>query len=224
MFSKIDESLKLFLLYCERNLLSTCLSWICHVLNLQDEFLFILGMLWTGGFSVWIQYLTHWRVNLYTWTDCKVVFPFFFFCSQYSSSLLMAMTVEKYFALYFPLQSKSVCTVRTAKKITLTAALVLFGFNLHLVFIRDAETDSNGEKQCIWVRVPISYKNTYYQIDALLYSFIPLSIMFTANCLIILKFMLAKWRNRQGGTESVNQALSKSAVKGTVMLLCHLLL
>ena len=44
-------------------------------------------------------------------------------------------------------------------------------------------------------------------------------LVFTANCLIILKFMIAKWRNRQGGTESVNQALSKSAVKSTVMLL-----
>ena len=62
------------------------------------------------------------------------------------------------------------------------------------------------------------------QIDAFLYSFIPLTVMFTANCLIILKFMIAKLKNRQGGTESVNQALSKSAVKGTVMLLSLLLL
>ena len=57
------------------------------------------------------------------------------------------------------------------------------------------------------------------QIDAFLYSFIPLSVMFTANCLIVLKFMLAKWNNRNGGAESVNQALSKSAIKGSVMLL-----
>ena len=31
--------------------------------------------------------------------------------------------------------------------------------------------------------------------------------------------MMAKWKNRHGGTGSVNQALSKSAIKGTVMLL-----
>ena len=129
------------------------------------------------------------------------------------------MTLEKCFALYFPLQSKSVCTVRTAKKFSLIAAFVLFVFNLHLIFIRDAETDSDGKKQCIWVRVPLSYKTTYYQIYALIYSFIPLSVMLTVNCLIIFKFMIAKWKSRQGGTESVNQALSKSATKGTVMLL-----
>ena len=177
-------------------------------------------MLWTGGFPVWLQYLTRWRVNPYTdWTDCKVVLPLYFFSSQYSSSLLMAMTVEKCFALYFPLQSKSVCTVRTAKKFSLTAAIVLFVFNLHLVFIRDAETVSNGKKQCIWIWVPLAYKATYYQIYAFLYSFIPLSVMLTANFLIIFKFMVAKWKSRQGGTESVHQALSKSAVKGSAMLL-----
>ena len=31
--------------------------------------------------------------------------------------------------------------------------------------------------------------------------------------------MMAKWKNRRADTESVNQALSKSAVKGSVMLL-----
>ena len=30
--------------------------------------------------------------------------------------------------------------------------------------------------------------------------------------------MIAKWKNRHGGTESLNQALSKAATKGTVML------
>ena len=52
----------------------------------------------------------------------------------------------------------------------------------------------------------------------MLYSF--LTAMCIVNCLLVIKFMLAKWRKRCGDTESVNQALSKSAVKGSVMLLC----
>ena len=132
-------------MHCTFNMLQLNLNLQVHCL-----FLLILGALWTGGFPVWLQYLTRWRVNPYTWTDCKVMYPLFFFTSQYSSSLLMAMSVEKCFALYFPLPSKSVCTVRTAKKFSLTAAFVLFGFNLHLIFVRDAETDSDGKKQCIW--------------------------------------------------------------------------
>ena len=131
----------------------------------------------------------------------------------------MAMVVKKCIILYFPLQTKSICTVRNAKTISAAAAVMLFVFNVHLIFIRDLRTDPDGKKTCIWVRVPLNYKATYYQIDAFLYSFIPLSVMFTANCLIIFKFMMAKLKNRNNGTRSVNQALSKSAVKGSVMLL-----
>ena len=123
------------------------------------------------------------------------------------------------FCFIFPLQTKSICTVRTAKKISLFSAIIFFGFNAQFLFIFDTENAVNGEKRCIWVKVPDGYKAIYLQIDAFLYSFIPLLVMFTSNCLIILKFMMAKWKNRHGGTRSVNQALSKSAVKGTVMLL-----
>ena len=164
-----------------------------------------------------MEYLTRSEINPDIWTGCKVRKTLHHFCQQYSSSLLVIMSVEKCFALYFPLQTKRFCTVGTAKKISLISALILFAFNAQFFFIYDVETKSNGKNHCIWVFQ--SYEAIYYQIDGFLYSFIPLTVMFTANCLIILKFMLAKLKDRQGGSESVNQALSKSAVKGSVMLL-----
>ena len=42
----------------------------------------------------------------------------FYFGRQYSSSLLVLMSIEKCFAVYFPLKSKTVCTVRIAKRTT----------------------------------------------------------------------------------------------------------
>ena len=166
-----------------------------------------------------MQHLTEGRINPYAWTDCKLGRAMQYFCQQYSSSLLVIMAVEKCFALYFPLQTKRFCTVGTAKKISLFSALIFFAFNASAFFIYGTETASTGIKRCVFVNVPDGYQFIHSQIDAFLYSFIPLSVMYTANCLIILKFMIAKCRNRHGGTGSVNQALSKSAVKGTVMLL-----
>ena len=43
--------------------------------------------------------------------------------------------------------------------------------------------------------------------------------MAVANCAMIYKFMMATCKNRSGDTGSTNQALSKSAFKGTVMLI-----
>ena len=138
-------------------------------------------------------------------------------------SILLILTNDydhcKMFCFEFFFHTKGLCTVKTAKKVSMLAAFVLFAFNVQLVFLRATRTDSNGEKTCMWVDVLDGYRDIYHQIDAFLYSFIPLLVMFTANWLIILKFMIAKWRNRDGGTESVNQALSKSAVNGSVMLL-----
>ena len=128
------------------------------------------------------------------------------------------MSVEKLFALYFPLRTKSICTVSTAKKLTLASAVVFFLFDGQFFFIYAAKTRDNGVKYCTWVNIPEGYDDIYWQIDAILYSFAPFTIMIIVNCMIIFKFMMAKWQNRRGGTESVSQALSKSAVKGTVML------
>ena len=43
--------------------------------------------------------------------------------------------------------------------------------------------------------------------------------MIIVNGTIIYKFMMAKWKARQGGTESTSQALGKSALNGTAMLI-----
>ena len=43
--------------------------------------------------------------------------------------------------------------------------------------------------------------------------------MTLTNCAIIAKFLKAICQNRQGGTESTNQALSKFAGKGTATLI-----
>ena len=180
--------------------------------------LYASGVLWTGGFGGWLLSLTRWKVAIDTLTHCKLFLIVFNFCQQYSSSLLVIMSLEKLFALYFPLRAKSICTVSTAKKLTLASAVMFFLWDGQLFFIVALKRTENGDKYCKTVNAPDSYVDIFYQIHSILYSFAPFTIMVIANCMIIFKFMMAKWQNRRGGTESVSQALSKSAVKGTVML------
>ena len=54
----------------------------------------------------------------------------------------------------------------------------------------------------------------------MLYSFVPFVTMILANCAIIYKFIAAKWRSTRngGGSGSVTQAMSRSATRGTAML------
>ena len=56
-------------------------------------------------------------------------------------------------------------------------------------------------------------------VDSVLYSFGPFTIMFITNFTIAFKFMRAKCRNNQSNsTESTNQALVKSATRGTKLV------
>ena len=192
---------------------------ILHTTRHSSLLFWISGVLWTGGFSTWMLYLTQRKIDPYIWTDCKVAYFLYYFCSHYSSSLLMIMALDKCCALYFPFKSKIISTLQNTKRISAAAAFVFLAFDAQCFFLYDAKTSSNGQKSCVQIGVPKDYWSIYYVVDSFLYSFIPLSVMFTANCFIVLKFMTAKLNNRNGGTESVNQALSKSAVKGSVMLL-----
>ena len=57
------------------------------------------------------------------------------FGAHYSSMLVTVMSIEKFFALYFPLKAKSYCTVGTAKWVTSILALVIAGLNFPLLIV-----------------------------------------------------------------------------------------
>ena len=106
-----------------------------------------------------------------------------------------------------------------AKRVTFIVVLILAGINLQIVFILEADVRQNGVKYCKLVNAPDSYELIYLRIENTLYSFAPFIIMVLTNVAMIYKFMRASCARDQGGTESTNQALSKSANKGTAMLI-----
>ena len=75
----------------------------------------LIVVLWTGCFGTWVQHLTRRKVDPRIWTDYKLFYFLFYFGRHYSSMLLVMMSIEKCFTVYFPLKSKTVCTVKTAK-------------------------------------------------------------------------------------------------------------
>ena len=177
------------------------------------------GFLWVGGFVGWMRYLTKWTINPRIWGDCKLYKFLFFFCEHYSSALLVIMSVEKFFALYFPLKTRSVCTVGTARWVSLATAMIFVIFNAQAFFIYDAKTFSDGYHLCLYIRVPSRYKLIFFRLNLALYSFGPFVLMIIFNSAIVFKFLRTKFQNKYTDSQSTSQALVKSATKGTAMLL-----
>ena len=86
-------------------------------------------VLWAGCFGAWVRHLTRRKVDPRIWTDCKLYYFMFYFGRHYSSILLVLMSIEKCFSVYFPLKVKTVCTVRTAKWATAILGVILAAYN-----------------------------------------------------------------------------------------------
>ena len=109
------------------------------------------------------------------------------------------------------------CTVHTAKRVSAVTALIYVAYDLQFPFLVKV-TGIHG-KFCNYRSVSMTYYRILSFLLRPLYCYTPFTIMILTNSAIIHKFVMAKLRSRNTNTESTNQALSKSATRGTAMLL-----
>ena len=103
-------------------------SWRQAISTNTNSFLIsVSGVLWCGAFPGWITYLTRYKTNIFTLSHCKFSFAYFF-TRHYSSAILTIMCVEKFFALYFPLLTKRLCSVDNCSFIYCIRISMIFCF------------------------------------------------------------------------------------------------
>ena len=177
---------------------------------------FVKGVLWSDVLGTVVREIGN--VDIDILTNCALgQFPKWF-GTNYSSALLAIISTEKFFALYFPFKAKTMCTVRTAKRVSAVTALIYVAYNLQFPFLVKVTTGIHG-KFCGYGNVSRIYFRIASFILPTLYCYAPFTIMILTNSAIIHKFVMAKFRSRNRNTESTSQALSKSATRGTAMLL-----
>ena len=159
-------------------------------------------------------------MDIFLWTKCTLGFFLLYFGASYSSNLLVILSIEKFLALYFPFKTKSICTVTIARRVSLVTAVIHVGYNIQFPLMGVVRTNALGQEYCHYGNLPMSYIRVLALVIApTVYVYAPFVLMILANLGIIYKFMKAKHLNKGGSTESTNQALSKSATRGTAMLL-----
>ena len=177
-------------------------------------FLYLSVVLWSSCFAGWLRILTRYKIFFRPWMNCKLIYFLFYYGRHYSSTLLVLMSIEKYFAVYFPLKAKSVCTVRTAKWACGIIGLILLGYNSVYLSVMDSFfIETTGRHICYTVYFSLILK----AIDSVLFSFVPFALMFITNFAIAFKFARSKC-TQNNLTESTEQALAKSATRGTAMV------
>ena len=129
--------------------------------------------------------MTKYEVNPETWLDCKLTIPLQLVFTSISSAMLVVMSVEKCFALYFPLKAKYLCTVDNAKRVTLATVIVMLLFNIPW-FFTVSPVDVRQHFCC-----KLSFKFQRPLMTAVNYV-VPQVVMVICNCAIVVKLFKKK--------------------------------
>ena len=164
--------------------------------------------------------MTYWKVDIFTIANCKIL-PFLQYCSYFcSSSLMVCMCIERFIALFFPLKANTLCTVKSAKRISLVIAVAWAAFNSQFFFTLNSEYIPDYDwHDCVNSSIKIYRRILYRYLVTLFYFYVPCAILIVLNSIILCKFLVSRIKQRFVGAESTDQALSKSSINGVVMML-----
>ena len=119
-------------------------------------------------------------------SGCQMMFLFGTVSQQLSNWILVAMTLERFIAMWFPFKVKTFCNKRNS----IISLIVMFGFfvlaNLQFVFTFEEVSDPVLKFDCRPKQEHAKFvQNVWYWIDGALYAFVPIILIILFNGLII---------------------------------------
>ena len=172
------------------------------------------------------QIVYQWFNHETTRIFCIFIRPIFY-SIHYSAALLVAMTVEKYISVKYPLKASVWITRRRAAIVILTLGIVILALNLHHFFyVVPVNMSKNSTVLYCSYKEDNNHfwflKNIYRWLDASVYCFIPIVSLCILNGLIIKQLILSKKQsNAITNTNVLSSVKRKNAVERqiTFMLL-----
>nr|AKQ63062.1 orphan G-protein coupled receptor 57 [Platynereis dumerilii] len=190
------------------------------MLSLTDTLVLYIGLL-----RLWIGELTGMDIRDKSDWICKVINVVGYTVSDYSVWLIIAVTVERYVAVCYPLRAPAMCNRRRAIVVIVCLLLALLFINLHFLWTAQImEYNINGDiiYQCEGAPNHTRLvQEVWPWVDAFLYSFLPFVVISVLNALIIRQVAHAR-RNRSGLQSNMPDTRSRaqeSSIKLTIMLL-----
>ncbi|KAL8585035.1 hypothetical protein ACOMHN_043671 [Nucella lapillus] len=126
---------------------------------------------------------------------CKVIMFLGNFFSILAGWILVAMTLERFIAVWFPLKVNRIYSKRKATIVLVTIIVLTFAFNS--IFFAAMQEDAEM-LLCTYTDALFSFMlNYWYWADALAYAIIPCVIILVSNTLIIVNVQMSTRRQRR---------------------------
>ncbi|KAL3859749.1 hypothetical protein ACJMK2_009947 [Sinanodonta woodiana] len=189
-------------------------------------------VLYVGLLQLWIGELTDEIVNQGRWL-CKIVIFLGYVSSDASVWLIIAVTVERFIAVCFPLKAYAMCNIRKARCIIFCVICLICIINVHFFWTVDLKSvssnDTVGRKCEASDNHKVLVEVVWPWVDAAIYSFLPFVVITILNSLIVRQVFSAKQKRHQlqyilRSPKSVTRTMpSRNQGEGSKKLTCMLM-
>ncbi|XP_070198812.1 growth hormone secretagogue receptor type 1-like [Littorina saxatilis] len=153
-------------------------------------------VLYMGLLRLWLGEVTGTDFNDSADWMCKVTVAFSYMASDLSVWLIIAVTVERYIVVCFPLRASTMINTNRAKKVIGFLVLLMFAINLHFfwtVEIVERPVDGKNGGNCEAAPHHQQLVNEIWPwVDAFIYSFLPFIFIIVLNILIVREVIKAR--------------------------------
>lgn len=174
-------------------------------------------VLWTGCLRYWIVYMYGVDIRHLSEMACKLHMYLFCCGHQCSCWLIIAVTAERFFAVWLPMRFKRICTPRCAATvITLITALFCI-LNTHLLYgFVSTETQKCFPKDGAYANL---FHNVYRKFQAIVDFLIPFAFVSVGNAAIIVRVVMRRRYIRSHFAQQRTTADNDKTFQITVMLI-----
>ncbi|XP_062571917.1 growth hormone secretagogue receptor type 1-like [Saccostrea cucullata] len=185
-----------FVILVQREMRQTSTFFYLATLAVADT-----GVLYLSAFKTWFRVLTGYELLHQSDAACKILIFLTHFFVHFSAWLIVAITVERFLAVWFPLRATTMCSLARAKFATAMIAMIFILINSHIFWTAELYSLPSGQVRCM----SYAYQNlvcvVFPWIYLVLYSFLPVLVLLLFNTLIIVNLVK---------TKSLFQAMTKT--------------
>lgn len=139
------------------------------------------------------------------------------FAMHYANWILVAMTIERFIAIKFPMKVQEICTQRKAVIVLLVLGIVLMSLNAHHFVTMHEGYSSLSKYSCEYQKKYSDFmRKVWYWIDGVVYAVVPFCALTILNFLIIVGIRSSVKKQRD--LTNLQQKQTKQQMQITVML------
>ena len=202
-----------FVVLMHRRMRNTSVNFYLSLLACADT-----GVLYISAFRTWMTAITGYNFLHVSDAGCKLFMFMFVVFIHISAWLVVAVSVDRFVAVWFPFKSLTMCNVRRARIVGVVGFVVLVITNCHILW--NYQLATSGHRVKCDTKGDVFMKEVFPWLKLATYSCVPFVLVLVLNVCILTKVITSnRGISGSAGDERHSSARASQEGRVTTMLL-----